>query len=80
MSFVFAWEIGLSGLGLFWVDRNAPNEVSVTVNGAWYVFPSWGESSSFCVIGAKNNGQLSMVNPPLFPVNLWLVSSEPWVS
>ena len=80
MPLVFVGEIGLSVVWLLWVYCDASYEISVTVGGAQYVFPSWGKNSLFRVVGMKDNGQLGVVNPPLSPVDLWLVGSEPWVS
>ena len=55
VSSVFVWEIGLGGLRLFWVNRNATNEVSVAVSRAWYVLPSGSKDGSFRIVSVKDD-------------------------
>ena len=80
MPLVFVREASLGVFQLLGMYCDAPYEVSVTVRRAWYILPSWGKNGSFRIIGSEDNGQLGMVNPPLFPVNFWLISGEPRIS
>ena len=79
MPFIFVREVVFRRFRLFRVDCNTTDEVSVSVGRAWYVFPSWSEGCLLCVVGTKDNRQLSMVNPTLLPIDFWLVSSKPWI-
>ena len=79
MASVFIREVCLRRFCLLWVNCDTSNEVSVLVGGAWYVLPPGGEDGSFCIVGAKDNGQLSVINPSLFPIDFWLIGSEPWI-
>ena len=80
MSFVFVWKFSSGVFWLFGVDCDAADKVSVTMDRLWYVFRPWGEDSLFCILSAKDDGQLGVVDPALFPVNLWLIGSELGVS
>ena len=80
MTLVFVWEVCLRGFCFLRMDCDTPYKIPVTVNGSWYILPSWGKGGSFGVIGSENNGELGVVDPSLFPVDFWLVGGKPWVS
>ena len=76
---VFVWKISLSTFCLFRMDCDAADKVPVMVGGAWYVLPSWDKDGLLCVVSTEDDGQLSVIDPPLFSINLWLIGGEPWI-
>ena len=79
MSRVFVGEVGLSILRLLQVYCDTSYEVSITIGRSRYIFPSRCKNGFLRIVRAEYNGQLGVVYPPLFPIDLWLVSGEPRV-
>ena len=80
VSFIFIRQSFLQVVYLFWMDSGTSYEVSVLPYWPRYILCSWGEYSLFCIISTKDDQELSMVDPPLFPILLWLVCCKPRIS
>ena len=68
---------------LFWivhllrVDGDTPYEVLISLYWAWYVLCSGSKDSFLCIVGAEDDRELGVINPPLFPIYLWLICHKP---
>jgi hypothetical protein len=81
MSGKLCWHSGdWFGRDGLWVQQYPPNEVSGGPFCPGDIPLPWDESGPFCVICSKDDGQLGMIYPPLFPVNVWLYSCEPGIA
>ena len=79
MPLVFVGQSFFWVVHLFRVDGDASDEVSVSLYWSWHVLGSWSKDGFLRVVGSKDNRELGVVNPPLFPVYLWLVCRKPWI-
>jgi hypothetical protein len=78
---IFFWDFcevfwGVCRFGLY---GDSSKEVLVSVDRSWYVFMA-GRKFCFCrVICADNNRELSVIDPPLFPIDIWLFCGKPGI-
>ncbi|SRR5258707_14390367 len=72
----------LSGvISFFWgVYHNPTYEISVVPNGPRSINTLGKELCSFCVWASEYDGKMSVVDPPTFPIYLWLRRGKPWVA
>jgi hypothetical protein len=80
MLLVFFWYFPFLQLSeLLGVYRDPSNEVFRFRFDTGYVFHSWYEHCFLCIWGSQDDGQLCVVNPSSFPIDVGLYCSEPWV-
>src|SRR5258708_33223357 len=65
---------------LRWVQSDPAYEVSIFLDRMRLVNALGEELCSFGIWTSKNDGEVSVVNPPMFPIYFGLYSCEPWIA
>ena len=81
VSVVLRWDSCYwGGVCFWWGEGDSSNIYFVSYRSLWYFAGPWDKCSPFCILGLEDNGELSMVNPSSFPIDLWLSGCKLWVS
>ena len=82
VTLVFVWEAFLLFIFFFdylWDDNCSADVVSVLVGFPRLVSGSWHKDGFLCIGRSKDDGELGVVYPPLFPIDFRLGAREPGV-
>src|SRR5258708_10882601 len=81
MSLVFCQDsVDWCSWDSLWMEDDPSNIIFAWSSHPWDILLSRDKVCPFCIVGPEYYGKLGMVDPPMFPVNLWLCGCKPWIS